>query len=115
MKAQLEAECQLPVKAHKAAENVFRLLRRKKSARGRPPYVFVVSWVNVGVLLASLQEFPEVLAKVVVLRDDRGGYGREGWEDTFAQYPCVEKVAATWNEAVHAAGKCVAEFQVSHW
>merc|ERR1712078_102138 len=36
LKAQLEAEVQLPVKAHKSAENVIRLLRKKQRAQGRP-------------------------------------------------------------------------------
>jgi len=115
LKSQLEAEVQLPVKAHKSAENVIRLLRKKQRAQGRPPCVFVVSWANAGALLPFLNEFQHVSAKVVVLCDSRGGRRQDGSDDMFKQYPFVEKVAGSWNEAVHAAGKAVAEFQVAHW
>lgn len=115
LKAQLEAEVQLPVKAHKSAENVIRLLRKKQRAQGRPPCVFVVSWANAGALLPFLNEFQQVSAKVVVLCDARGGRRQDGSEEMFNQYPFVEKVASNWTEAVHAAGKAVAEFQVAQW
>jgi len=115
LKAQLEAEVQLPVKAHKSAENVIRLLRKKQRAQGRPPCVFVVSWANAGALLPFLNEFQQVSAKVVVLCDARGGRRQDGSDEMFSQYPFVEKVAGSWTEAVHAAGKAVAEFQVAQW
>jgi len=115
LKTQLEAEVQLPVKAHKSAENVIRLLRKKQRAQGRPPCVFVVSWANAGALLPFLNEFQHVSAKVVVLCDARGGRRQDGSDEMFKQYPFVEKVAGSWNEAVHAAGKAVAEFQVAQW
>jgi len=115
LKSQLEAEVQLPVKAHKSAENVIRLLRKKQRAQGRPPCVFVVSWANAGALLPFLNEFQHVSAKVVVLCDSRGGRRQGGSDEMFKEYPFVEKVAGSWNEAVHAAGKAVAEFQVAHW
>jgi len=115
LKAQLEAEVQLPVKAHKSAENVIRLLRKKQRAQGRPPCVFVVSWANAGALLPFLNEFQQVSAKVVVLCDARGGRRQDGSEEQYSQYPFVEKVAGSWSEAVHAAGKAVAEFQVATW
>lgn len=115
LKAQLEAEVQLPVKAHKSAENVIRLLRKKQRAQGRPPCVFVVSWANAGALLPFLNEFQQVSAKVVVLCDARGGRRQDGSDEMFNQYPFVEKVAGSWTEAVHAAGKAVAEFQVATW
>jgi len=115
LKTQLEAEVQLPVKAHKSAENVIRLLRKKQRAQGRPPCVFIVSWANAGALLPFLNEFQQVNAKVVVLCDARGGRRQDGSEDMFNQYSFVEKVASNWTEAVHAAGKAVAEFQVAQW
>jgi hypothetical protein len=115
LKTQLEAEVQLPVKAHKSAENVIRLLRKKQRAQGRPPCVFVVSWANAGALLPFLNEFQQVSAKVVVLCDARGGRKQDGSDEMFMQYPFVEKVASNWTEAVHAAGKAVAEFQVAQW
>jgi len=115
LKAQLEAEVQLPVKAHKSAENVIRLLRKKQRAQGRPPCVFIVSWANAGALLPFLNEFQQVSAKVVVLCDARGGRRQDGSEEMFNQYSFVEKVATNWTEAVHAAGKAVAEFQVAQW
>jgi hypothetical protein len=115
LKAQLEAEVQLPVKAHKSAENVIRLLRKKQRAQGRPPCVFVVSWANAGALLPFLNEFQQVSAKVVVLCDARGGRRQDGSDEMFNQYPFVEKVASNWTEAIHAAGKAVAEFQVAQW
>lgn len=115
LKTQLEAEVQLPVKAHKSAENVIRLLRKKQRAQGRPPCVFVVSWANAGALLPFLNEFQQVSAKVVVLCDARGGRRQDGSEELFNQYSFVEKVASNWTEAVHAAGKAVAEFQVAQW
>lgn len=115
LKAQLEAEVQLPVKAHKSAENVIRLLRKKQRAHGRPPCVFVVSWANAGALLPFLNEFQQVPAKVVVLCDARGGRRQDGSDEMFNQYPFVEKVASNWTEAVHAAGKAAAEFQVAQW
>lgn len=113
LKAQLEAEVQLPVKAHKSAENVIRLLRKKQRAQGRPPCVFIVSWANAGALLPFLNEFQQVSAKVVVLCDARGGRRQDGSEEMFNQYAFVENVASNWTEAVHAAGKAVAEFQVA--
>jgi len=115
LKAQLEAEVQLPVKAHKSAENVIRLLRKKQRAQGRPPCVFIVSWANAGALLPFLNEFQQVSAKVVVLCDARGGRRQDGSDEMFNQYGFVEKVAGNWSEAVHAAGKAVAEFQVAQW
>jgi hypothetical protein len=115
LKAQLEYEVQLPVKAHKSAENVIRLLRKKQRAQGRPPCVFIVSWANAGALLPFLNEFQHVSAKVVVLCDARGGRRQDGSEEMFHQYSFVEKVASNWAEAVHAAGKAVAEFQVAQW
>jgi len=115
LKTQLEAEVQLPVKAHKSAENVIRLLRKKQRAQGRPPCVFIVSWANAGALLPFLNEFQQVSAKVVVLCDARGGRQQDGSEEMFNQYSFVEKVASNWTEAVHAAGKAVAEFQVAQW
>jgi len=115
LKSQLEAEVQCPVKAHKSAENVIRLLRKKQRAQGRPPCVFVVSWANSGALLPFLNEFQHVSVKVIVLCDSRGGRRQEGSDEMLKQYSFVEKVAGSWNEAVHAAGKAVAEFQVAHW
>jgi len=115
LKAQLEAEVQLPVKAHKTAENVIRLLRKKQRAQGRPPCVFVVSWANADALLPFLNEFQQVSTKVVVLCDARGGRRQDGSDEMFSQYPFVDKVASSWAEAVHAAGKAVAEYQVTHW
>merc|ERR1712054_325175 len=115
LKTQLEYEVQLPVKAHKSAENVIRLLRKKQRAQGRPPCVFIVSWANAGALLPFLHEFQHVSAKVVLLCDARGGRRQDGSEEMFHQYPFVEKVASNWAEAVHAAGKAVAEFQVAQW
>jgi hypothetical protein len=115
LKGQLEAEVQLKVKAHKNAENVIRLLRKKQRAHGRPPCVFVVSWANAAALLPFLDEFHQVQTKVVVVRDARGGRRQDGSEEMFSQYPFVEKVAGSWTEAVHAAGKAVAEFQVASW
>jgi len=116
LKAQLESEVQVPVKAHKSAENVIRLLRKKQRAQGRPPCVFVVSWANSGALLPFLNESIHVAAKVIVLCDARGGRRQDGSEQQLMeQYPSVVKVAGSWTEAIHTAGKAVAEFQLAQW
>lgn len=108
LKAQLEAGSGAVVKTHKTAENCIRLFRKKQRAQGRPPCVILVSWANAPALLSYLAECDHILAKVVVLCDARSCRKNESAEQLVAQYPFIEKVVTTWDEAVESACNCVA-------
>lgn len=112
---QLEHETNLPVKAHKSAENCIRLLRKKQNAQGRPPCVILVSWTNAGALLPYLNEATHVSVKVVVLRDSQKSRTQDTVEQLMLKYPCVERVVSSWPDAVHAVGMAAAEMQVAQW
>lgn len=108
MKEELQNCTQLTVKTHRTAENCLRLLRKKRNAQGRPPCVFLVSWANSRELLAFLSEEPQMVAKVVVLCDARGGRRHDAADALIRQYPFVESIATSWPEAVQAVREAVA-------
>jgi hypothetical protein len=110
LKEQLERGCGATVKTHKTAENCIRLFRKKQRAQGRPPCVLLVSWANAPALLSYLADAPQVNAKVVVLCDARSCRKNESADQLVAQFPFIEKIAATWEEAVESACNAVAAF-----
>lgn len=107
MKEQLQNETNVSVKTHRTAENCLRLLRKKRNAQGRPPCVFLVSWANAPELLAYLSEDDHVIAKVVVFCDARGGRRHDAGDALLHQYPCIQKIATSWPEAVQAVRQAV--------
>merc|ERR1711862_382350 len=110
MGEQLERGSGATVKTHKTAENCIRLFRKKQRAQGRPPCVLLVSWANAPALLSYLSESENVAAKVVVLCDSRSCRKNES-EQLSAQFPFVEKIVTTWDEAVESACNAVAAFR----
>jgi len=111
LRAQLETEARVPVKAHKSAEMCMRTLRKKRGsqerAATRPASVFLVSWANAPALVLSLSGASYGIGKVVVLCDLCGGRGRDSAERWARQYPMVETVAPSWEEALRAVATCV--------
>lgn len=111
LRAQLETEARVPVKAHKSAEMCMRTLRKKRGsqerAATRPASVFLVSWANAPALVQSLSGASYGIGKVVVLCDLCGGRGRDSAERWARQYPMVETVAPSWEEALRAVATCV--------
>lgn len=107
LRSQLEAATHMPAKAHKTAEKCIRLLQKKRRSRekvqARPLSVFLISWANAPMLVQYLAEASHIVSKVVVLCDMCGNRVRDAAERWAVQYPLVEKVAATWQEAVVAA------------
>ena len=59
-------------------------------------------------MLAYLKSAPNVSAKVVVLCDARSGSKNERADQLVAQFPFIEKIATTWEEAVESACNAVA-------
>lgn len=111
LKDELERVCGTTVKTHKTAENCIRLFRKKQRAQGRPPCVLLVSWANAPALLGYLQEAQHISCKVVVLCDARSCRKNESADQLIVQFPFVEKIATTWEEAVESACNAVAAFQ----
>jgi len=107
-RAQLERVCGTIVKTHKTAENCIRFFRKKQHVQGRRPCVLLVSWGNAPALLSYLKSAPDFSAKVVVLCDDRSCRKNEGTDQLVAQFPFIEKIATTWEEAVESACNAVA-------
>lgn len=100
------------VKVYKTAEKSIRLLQKKRyldGAADRPPCVFVVAWENAPVLVEYISRATGALAKAVVLCDmcrSRRCHAAQRWA---RRYPVVSHVAATWEEAVDAVARAVAE------
>lgn len=111
LKEQLESGCRSTVKTHKTAENCIRLFRKKQRAQGRPPCVLLVSWANAPALLSYLTEAQHVSAKVVVLCDARSCRKNESADQLMSQFPFIEKIATTWEEAVESACSAAAAFR----
>lgn len=111
LKDQLESRSGASVKTHKTAENCIRLFRKKQRAQGRPPCVVLVSWANAPALLSYLAEGQHVAAKVVVLCDARSCRKNESAEELAVQFPFIEKITITWEEAVESACNAVAAFK----
>jgi hypothetical protein len=111
LKEQLESGCGSAVKTHKTAENCIRLFRKKQRAQGRPPCVLLVSWANAPALLSYLTEAQHVSAKVIVLCDARSCRKNETADQLMSQFPCIEKIATTWEEAVESACSATAAFR----
>jgi len=111
LKAQLETGTGASVKTHKTAENCIRLFRKKQRAQGRPPCIILVSWANAAALLAYLADADHVSAKVIVLCDARSCRSSDKADELAAQFPFIEKVASTWDEAVESACNAVAAFK----
>lgn len=110
LKEQLESGAGTSVKTHKTAENCIRLFRKKQRAQGRPPCVILVSWANAPALLSFLAENQHVAAKVVVLCDARSCRRHESADQLAAQFPFIEKIASTWEEAVESVSNVVGAF-----
>jgi len=110
LKAQLETGSGTIVKTHKTAKNCIRLFRKKQWAQGRPPCVILVSWANAPALLSYLADADHVAAKVVVLCDARSCRKNESADQLVAQFPFIEKIVTTWDEAVESACNTVAAF-----
>merc|ERR1712137_1343160 len=108
---ELETKAGMTVKTHKTAENCIRLFRKKQRAQGRPPCVLLVSWANAPALLSYLAEASHVSAKVVVLQDGRSRQTKEGFDQLTSQFSFIERVAATWEEAVESVCNAVASFR----
>jgi len=109
LREQLETCIGMAAKSHKTAEKCMRLLKKKqrvRAERGRSvqkarPLVFLVSWANAQELVNFLKDamhMPPV--KVVVLCDTNGPKTRAAAERWSKEFPVVERVAATWPEAV---------------
>merc|ERR1712227_541472 len=111
LKQQLEEESGSQVKTHKTAENCIRLFRKKQRAQGRPPCVILASWANAPALLAYLAEAPHVNAKVVVLCDARSCRKNESADQLASQFPFVDSIATTWEEALESVAVAVASFR----
>jgi len=73
--------------------------------------VLLVSWANAPALLEYLKEAQHISAKVVVLCDARSCRKTETADQLAVQFPFVEKIATTWEEAVESACNAVAAFQ----
>lgn len=110
LKTQLEKSAGATVKTHKTAENCIRLFRKKQRAQGRPPCVILVSWANAPALLSYLAEADHVSARVIVLCDARSCRKNESADQLAAQFPFIDKIATTWDEAVESACNVVAAF-----
>lgn len=112
LKEQLEKGSGVTVKTHKTAENCIRLFRKKQRAQGRPPCVLLVSWANAPALLSYLsEEAQQISVKVVVLCDTRCCRKNENADQLAVQFPFVEKIVTSWEEAVESACNAVAAFQ----
>merc|ERR1712137_711667 len=99
---ELETKAGMTVKTHKTAENCIRLFRKKQRAQGRPPCVILASWANAPALLSYLAEAPHVNAKVVVLCDARSCRKNESADQLAAQFPFVDSIVTTWEEALES-------------
>jgi hypothetical protein len=111
LKDQLESKANAQAKTHKTSENCIRLFRKKQRAQGRPPCVILASWANAPALLSYLAEAPNVNAKVVVLCDARSCRKNESADQLAAQFPFVDSIATTWDEALESVAAAVASFQ----
>jgi len=108
MREELETKAGMTVKTHKTAENCIRLFRKKQRAQGRPPCVLLASWANAPALLSYLAESTHVSAKVVVLCDARSCRKHESADELMHEFPFIERIATTWEEAVESACNAVA-------
>jgi hypothetical protein len=108
LKNQLENETRLPVKCYRTADMCMRLLRKKENFKSAKPVsrVFLVSMTNARALMPFLSERPFLAAKVIILCDTCGTKGCNRTDKWALQYPMVEGVAATWQEAVDALKRC---------
>jgi len=116
LRAELEKEVGVPVKMHRTADKCMRLLQKKKPWRemsaARPPCVFLVSWANAPALVPYLSRAPHERTRVIVLCDLCKSRGRDAAERWTQQYPVVEKVAASWTEAIEEVAKVVASCEL---
>jgi len=107
MKSQLEVQAGVPVKTHKNAEKLIRLLRKKERAQGRPPCVFVVSWLNAQDLVSYLTETKHSDSHIILLCD-QCGYRECGQAETFAaSKQNITFVAFNFQDACDAVHKAV--------
>lgn len=107
MRSLLETTTKIPVKAHRTAEKCIRLLQKKSrgeaALKAVPESVFLISWANAPALVDYLHQANHVTAKAVVLCDQCGAKVRTSAQRWALQYPLVDTVAASWEEAVSAA------------
>lgn len=111
LKDQLESKASAQAKTHKTAENCIRLFRKKQRAQGRPPCVILASWANAPALLEYLADASHVNAKVVVLCDARSCRKNESADQLAAQFPKIDSIAHTWEEALECVAGAVASFR----
>jgi len=103
LKDQLEAETGVFVKTYRTADMCARLLRKKKHwSANTITRLFLISWANAQALVPFLANEPSLAAKVVVLCDTCGSKGCNKADQWALEYPVVERVATTWEEAVAA-------------
>lgn len=111
LKDQLESKANTQAKTHKTAENCIRLFRKKQRAQGRPPCVILASWANAPALLSYLADAPHVNAKVVVLCDARSCRKNESADQLSSEFPFIDSIATTWEEALESVAAAVASFR----